>query len=123
MRYVMFIKHAEADRAEVPASLDEALRKLIAEAAENGNVACGGGLQPSSAGARVRLSGKKIMITDGPFVETKELVGGYAIMNTKTRDEAVDLALRFMELHLEHWPAFEGECEVRAFEEQAQPQA
>jgi hypothetical protein len=43
-------------------------------------------------------------------------------MNAKTHDEAVDLALRFMELHLEHWPGFEGECEVRPFEE-AQPTA
>ena len=58
---------------------------------------------------------------DGPFAETKELVGGYAIMDAKSREEALSLARRFMELHLKHWPAFEGECEMRPFEEEAQP--
>lgn len=79
------------------------------------------GLRPSSAGARVRLQAGKITVTDGPFAESKEIVGGYAIMDAKTREEALALARRFMEIHRTHWPAFEGESEVRPFEEEAQP--
>jgi hypothetical protein len=81
----------------------------------------GAGLQPSSAGARVRLQAGKITVMDGPFTETKEIVGGYAIMDARSHDEALDLARRFMELHLKHWPAFEGECELRPFEAGPEP--
>lgn len=122
MRYMMFIKHTETFRTEdVPASLYEEMGKFIDETTKSGNFVSGAGLQPSSAGARVRLEKGRISVTDGPFVETKELVGGYAIMDAKSREEALTLARRFMELHLKHWPAFVGECEVRPFEEEAQP--
>jgi hypothetical protein len=69
----------------------------------------------------VRLSNRKITVVDGPFVESKEIVGGYGIMDAKSREEALALARRFMELHLKHWPTFEGECEVRPLEEEVQP--
>jgi hypothetical protein len=122
MRYMMFIKHTEDYRkAEVPASLYEEMGKFIEETTKSGNFVAGAGLQPSSSGARVKLKSGKITVVDGPFVETKEIVGGYAIMDAKSRDEALALARRFMELHLKHWPTFEGECEVRPFEEEAQP--
>ena len=122
MRYMMFIKHTEDYRqADVPASLYEDMGTFIEEMTKSGNFVSGGGLQPSSAGARVRLSGGKISVTDGPFVESKEIVGGYAIIDAKTREEALALARRFMELHLKHWPTFEGESEVRPFEEEVQP--
>jgi hypothetical protein len=122
MRYMMFIKHTEDYRnADVPASLYEEMGKFIEETTKSGNFIGGAGLQPSSAGARVRLKSGKITLTDGPFTESKEIVGGYAIMDAKSRDEALALARRFMELHLKHWPAFEGECELRPLEEEAQP--
>jgi hypothetical protein len=121
MRYMMFIKHTEDYRnADVPASLYEEMGKFIEETAKSGNFVGGAGLQPTSAGSRVRLSKGKITIMDGPFTESKEIVGGYSIMDAKTREEALDLARRFMELHLKHWPTFEGECEVRPFEEEVQ---
>jgi hypothetical protein len=122
MRYMMFIKHTEDYRsADVPASLYEEMGKFIEETTKAGNFVSGAGLQPSSAGARVRLKGGKITVMDGPFTETKEIVGGYAIMDAKSHDEALELARRFMQLHLKHWPAFEGECELRPFEEEATP--
>jgi hypothetical protein len=122
MRYMMFIKHTEDYRkAEVPASLYEEMGKFIEETTKSGNFVAGAGLQPTSAGARVRLKTGKITVLDGPFTETKEVVGGYAIMDAQSREEALALARRFMELHHKHWPAFEGECEVRPFEEEAQP--
>ena len=122
MRYMMFIKHTEDYRnVEAPASLYEEMGKFIEETTRSGNFASGAGLQPSSAGARVRLESGKITVTDGPFAESKEIVGGYAIMDAKSREEALALARRFMELHLKHWPTFEGECEVRPLEDEAQP--
>lgn len=122
MRYMMFIKHAEDFRQEdVPPSLFEEMGQFIEETTRSGKFVSGAGLQPSSAGTRIRLEGGKIMVTDGPFVETKELVGGYAIMDASSCDEALALARRFMEIHLRNWPAFVGECEVRPFEEEAQP--
>jgi hypothetical protein len=122
MRYMMFIKHTEDYRnAQVPAGLYEDMGRFIEETTKNGNFISGAGLQPSDTGTRVRLQGGKITVTDGPFVESKEIVGGYAIMDAKSRGEALALATRFMELHLKHWPTFEGECEMRPLEEEAQP--
>ena len=122
MRYMMFIKHTEDYRnADVPASLYEEMGKFIEEATKSGNFVGGAGLQPTSAGTRVRLSKGKITVMDGPFTESKEIVGGYSIIDAKTREEALTLARRFMELHLKHWPTFEGECEMRPFEEEVQP--
>ena len=122
MRYMTFIKHTEDYRnSQVPAGLYEEMGTFIEEMTKSGNFVSGAGLQPSSAGTRVRLSKGKITVMDGPFTETKELVGGYAIIDAKTRDEALSIAHRFMELHLRHWPTFEGECELRPLEEEAQP--
>ena len=73
-----------------------------------------GGLLPSSKGARVRVSGGKLTVTDGPFAETKELVGGYAIVRANSRDEAVELGKQFMAIHARVLgPSYNGECEVR----------
>jgi len=122
MRYMMFIKHTEDYRnAQVPASLYEEMGKFIEETTKSGNFVTGAGLQPSSTGTRVRLASGKITVMDGPFTESKEIVGGYAIMDAKSRDEALALARRFMEIHLKHWPTFEGECEMRPLEEEVQP--
>jgi len=122
MRYMMFIKHTEDYRnAKVPASLYEEMGKFIEETTKSGNFVTGAGLQPSSTGTRVRLASGKITVMDGPFTESKEIVGGYAIMDAKSRDEALSLARRFMEIHLKHWPTFEGECEMRPLEEEVQP--
>jgi hypothetical protein len=122
MRYMMFIKHTEDYRnAEVPASLYEEMGKFIEEATKNGNFVSGAGLQPTSAGTRVKLKGGKISVIDGPFTESKEIVGGYSIIDAKTHEEALALARRFMELPQKHWPTLEGECEMRPLEEEVQP--
>lgn len=105
----------------MPASLYDEMGKFIEETTKSGNFIGGAGLKPPSAGARVRLKGGRITVTDGPFAESKEVVGGYAIIDAKSREEAVALARRFMELHLKHWPTFEGECELRPFEDEAPP--
>ena len=75
------------------------------------------GLQATSEGKRVRLSGGKLQVIDGPFTEAKEVVGGFAIVDVKSKAEALEVARKFMELHRVHWPEFEGECELRPYEE------
>jgi hypothetical protein len=120
---MMFIKHTKDYRnVTVPPGLFEAMGRFIEGAIKSGNFVDGAGLQPTDTGARVRLGGGKITVTDGPFVESKEIIGGYAIMDAASREEALAFARRFMELHLEHWPAFEGECEMRLLEDEVQPQ-
>jgi hypothetical protein len=61
----------------------------------------------------VRVSQGRLTVMDGPFTETKEVVGGYAVMEFKSKQEALDSAVQFMELHRKHWPGWEGETEVR----------
>jgi hypothetical protein len=119
MRYLMFIKHTEDYRNKtVPPSLYEAMGEFVGAAMKSGVIVDTAGLKPTSDGARVQLRGRKITVTDGPFTESKEIVGGYAMMELKSMEEALDWARRFMQLHLEHWPEFEGECEVRPVEDQ-----
>lgn len=124
MRYMMFIKHTEDYRnVQVPPGLHEEMGKFIEETAKAGQFVGGAGLQPTDVGKRVKLKAGKISVMDGPFTESKEIVGGYAIIDAKSPEEALTLARRFMDIHLRHWPTFEGECELRPFEEEAQPQS
>ncbi len=53
------------------------------------------------------------MVTDGPFAEAKEVVGGYAVLEAKSRAEALEATRQFLQLHQQHWPGWEGECEIR----------
>jgi len=116
MRYMMFIKHAENFKIEdVPQSLFDAMGEFVGESMRNGSIIDTAGLQRTEEGKRVRLSRGKLTVTDGPFAETREVIGGYALVEAKSDDEALVLATRFMDLHRIHWPAFEGECEVRPF--------
>jgi hypothetical protein len=73
-----------------------------------------GGLLPSSQGARIRVGGGKTSVIDGPFAETKELVGGFAIFELESKEEAVRLGRDFMQMHADILgPAYEGEMEIR----------
>ena len=112
MRYMMIVKAAE-NQGPPPKALMEAIDKLSQDASKAGTMLGAGGLGPTALGSRVRLSGGKVTVTDGPFTEAKEVVGGYAQFELKSKKEAVDAAVRFMELHKQHWPGWEGETEVR----------
>lgn len=114
MKYLTFIRHSESYRqTPPPAELMEAMGKFVQQSLKDGTLLDTGGLLPSKDGVRVRLSGGKITVTDGPFTETKEVIGGWAILQTTSRNEAVRIATEFMELHRKHWPEFEGESELR----------
>src|SRR5271165_891214 len=112
MRFMMIVKHAEK-QGHPPRQLMEAIGKLAEEETKGGTMLASGGLAPTALGARVRLSGGQVTVTDGPFIETKEVIGGYAQFELKSKEEAIESAVRFMELHKKHWPGWEGETEVR----------
>jgi hypothetical protein len=91
----------------------EAIGKLGEEAGKAGVLVEMGGLLPSATGARVTLSGGKLTVTDGPFSEAKEVIGGFAFFDVKSKEEAVHWSVRFMELHKTYWPGWDGETELR----------
>lgn len=118
MRFLMMIKMDESRPAgPPPPSLYQAIGQLGEQARKDGTLLEEGGLLPSSAGALLRLSGGKISVLDGPFAEAKELIGGYAFYELHSKEEAIEAARRFMELHAEHWPGCEAVCEVRQLAE------
>jgi hypothetical protein len=115
MRFMTLVKSAETWRASPPPKeLIEAIGKLGETATKAGVMVDMGGLAPSAAGARVTLSGGgQVAVNDGPFTEAKEVVGGYAIFNVESKQEAIEWSIRFMELHKQHWKGWEGEVEIR----------
>ena len=118
MKYLTFIRHSEKYRESgPPAALMEAMGPFIEKAHKGGTLVDTGGLLPSKEGVRVRLAKGKITVTDGPFSESKEVIGGWAILKADSKAEAIRIATEFMELHRKHWPGFEGESEVRPMEE------
>jgi hypothetical protein len=109
-----FIRHSESYReAGPPQALMEAMDAFVQRLIREGAFVDGGGLKASREGVRMQLAKGKLTVIDGPFTETKEIVGGYAILEAATRSDALKIATEFMELHRRHWPEFEGECEVR----------
>ena len=118
MKWLMLIKHAEHYRSlPVPQGLSDAMGVFVAKGFESGVLKDTAGLKGTADGFRVRSNGGKVQVTDGPFVETKEIVGGYALVEVGSKAEAVDLARQFVELHRVHWPDFECECEVRLLDD------
>ena len=112
MRFMMIVKHSEK-QGPPPKELMDAIANLAAEAAKEGTMLGSGGLGPTALGTRVRLSGGQISVIDGPFTEAKEVVGGYAQFELKSKQEAIEAAVHFMELHKKYWPGWEGETEIR----------
>ncbi len=95
--------------------LMEAMHGLAEREIKAGRMIDNGGLMPVAAGARVTISDGRLSVLDGPFVEAKEVIGGYAIFELPGKEEAVASAVEFMQLHKDFMPGWEGTCEVRAF--------
>jgi hypothetical protein len=112
MRYMTLVKATETS-GPPPKELMDAINKLGEEAMKVGAMVETGGLLPTTTGARIRLAGGKLTVTDGPFTEAKEVVGGYAVFEVKSKEEIMQWATRFMQLHKEHWKGWEGETEIR----------
>nr|HEX4314834.1 YciI family protein [Kofleriaceae bacterium] len=114
MKFLTFIRHSESHReAGPPAALMEAMGKFVQKSTAEGVLVDTGGLLPSKDGLRIRLANRTLTVTDGPFTESKEVIGGWAMLDVPTKADAIRVAKEFMELHLKYWPEFEGESEVR----------
>jgi hypothetical protein len=112
MRFMTMVKGPEG--VQPPPELYGAIMRLGEEAAAAGVHVDTGGLLPSATGAaRIRLTGGKLTTTDGPFTESKELIGGYAFYEVDTFEQALEWATRFMKLHQDLWPGWDGETEIR----------
>jgi len=112
VQFLSLVKSAE-NQGPAPQALQDAMARLIADSLQDGSLIQTGGLGASAGGFRVRSAGGKLTVTDGPFTEAKEVVGGYAVLEWASREKAVEGAVAFMRLHAQHWPSWQGECEVR----------
>jgi hypothetical protein len=116
MRYMMIVKANKESEAGLPPNpeLMAAIAKMSEDATQRGVMVSAGGLLPSSQGARVRVTGGKTSVVDGPFAETKELVGGFAIFDLQSKEEAIQAGTRFMQVHADILgSSYEGELEIR----------
>jgi hypothetical protein len=111
MRFLSMIRIDET-AGQVPSEqLMAEMGRLIDELTRSGQLVSTAGLRPSSEGVRVRLHrGGTLTVRDGPFTETKEVIGGYAVLEAKSMAEAVDLTRRFLQVHGTDWDI---DCEVR----------
>jgi hypothetical protein len=112
MRFMNFVRCPE-DCGAPPQSFIDAMDRAAAEAARAGTLLDTGGLAPIARSRVVRLSGGKVTVMDGPYAESKEVVGGYGVVEASSEEEAVQGAVWLMNMHREHWPGWEGEVEVR----------
>src|SRR5579864_1273653 len=110
MRFLGLVRSAEGQGAPPPA-LMQAMGLFIEASLKDGSLVQTGGLAPGAAAVRIRQAGGRLSVMDGPFAETKELVGGYAILEAPSHDAAVEIMRKFMQLHEQYWPAWQGECE------------
>ncbi len=119
MRFMTMVKADPSYEAGDPPSpeLMEAIGALAEESARAGVLLEMGGLLPTRAGARIRVSRGKLKVIDGPFSEAKEVIGGYAILQVASKEEAIEQGKRFMALHARILPTWEGELEIRQLEE------
>jgi hypothetical protein len=113
MRF-MYIVTGSNNGPPTPALL-EATHKLADREIKAGRMLDSGGLMPVAMGAQVRITDGQLSVVDGPFVEAKEVIGGYAIFELPGKEEAVAMAVEFMQLHKDLMPGWEGTCEVRTF--------
>lgn len=114
MRFLSMVRINENEGREPSAQLMADMGKLMEEMTKAGVLLDTAGLRPTSESVRVKTSNGKLSVTDGPFTEAKEVIGGYAILEAKSKEEAIELTKRFLKVHGDEWVV---ECEVRQLEE------
>ena len=112
MRFMTIVRSKESG-AVPPPEMFEAVERFNEEATAKGVLVSFGGLMPTAAGAIARVEKGKVAITDGPFSEAKEVLGGFAIFDLKSKAEMYEWTRRFLELHAKIWPEFTGSVEIR----------
>jgi hypothetical protein len=113
MRFMFIVKSTHV--GPPTPQLLEAMHKLADREIKAGRMLDNGGLMPLATGAQVRIKDGQLSVLDGPFVEAKEVIGGYAIFELRDKEEALAAAKQFMQLHKDLMPGWEGVCELRAF--------
>jgi hypothetical protein len=112
-----FLSYIESDESQPfgppPPELFQAIAEFGEEMARLGVVVDQGGLAPASSSPHIRVSGGRLTVTDGPFTEAKEVIGGFGMYEVRSVEEAIEYSRRFMQVHLDHWPAFEGTGVIR----------
>ena len=110
MRFLSMIRIDEKTGQQPSEQLMQDMGKLIEELTREGKLVNTAGLRPTKEGKRVRWRKGKVFVTDGPFTETKEVIGGYAVLDAGSMQEAIELTKRFLAIHGDEWDI---ECEVR----------
>jgi hypothetical protein len=120
MRFLMLI-HLDEDESEgaPPASLIEAVEAFRTDTSA-GRIVDDGGLMPHATGLQVRSDGGRVSVTDGPFAEAKEVVGGFFVVESPSAESMAGWARDFVQLHAEHWPSVSFVAEVRQIAEPPQ---
>jgi hypothetical protein len=111
MRYMFLIRSAQS--ASPTPEMIEAMHKLATREVKAGRMIADGGLTPAAAGAHVKLKKRKLTVLDGPFAETNEVIGGFAVFELPDRAAAIASASEFLGLHQQFMPDWEGVCEIR----------
>ena len=114
MRFLSMVRVAETGQKPTERLMND-MGKLMDEMMKKGKLVRTAGLRPTTEGFRMRSNRGKLSVTEGPFTETKEVIGGYAILEAASLEEARELTKRFLEVHGEEWNV---ECEVRALDGQ-----
>jgi hypothetical protein len=112
MRFLGLVRTAEGQGAP-PQAMADAMQQFIKESLANGSLVETGGLAPAAQTVRIRHSRGQLHRVDGPFAESKEVVGGYAILEAPSREAAIETMNKFMQLHQTYWPEWEGESDLR----------
>ena len=110
MQFLSMIRVDETTGQQPSERLMRDMGQLIDEMTRQGVLVSTAGLRPSAEGVRIRLRGGQLSTVDGPFTESKEVIGGFAILEAKSRQEALELTKRFLRIHGEEWDI---ECELR----------
>jgi hypothetical protein len=110
MKFLSMIRIQENTGQRPSDRLMTEMGKLMEEMTRTGALVSTAGLRPTAEGVRVRSNRGKVSVTEGPFTETKEVIGGFAILEAKDKAEAIALTRRFLAVHGDEWDL---ECEVR----------
>ena len=111
MRF-MFIIKSETEAMPTPEMI-AAMHDLAKQEIAAGRMIQDGGLMPAATAKAVRIRKRRMTVLDGPFTETKEVIGGFAIFELPDEAAALASARQFLDLHLKHMPDWEGTCEIR----------